>query len=57
MKQPKELLFFRGAIFEINYNKEGKLKSPQSAFLPSKEDPAIWHKIKNIKAPLGLLKI
>ena len=60
MKEPKELLFFGGNIFEIRSNKEWKFINSQRAFLfdlPSQEDISIWHKIKIIKATLGIKSI
>ena len=41
LKEPKKLLFFRGALYDITFNKEGKFSQSQMALLfdlPSGED-------------------
>ena len=60
VKEPKTLLFFRGAIFEMTFNVEGEFSNTQTAILfelPSQEDLSNWRKIKVLKTPLGLREI
>ena len=60
VKEPKKLIFFRGAIFKIVFNKEGNFSHSLGVFLfdlPSQEDLAMWRKIKILKAPLGPINI
>ena len=60
VKEPKKLLFFRGAIFEMTFNVEGVFSNTQTAILfelPSEEDLSNWKKIKVLKTPLGLREI
>ena len=49
VKEPKTILFFRGAIFEMTFNKEGHFSNTQTAILydlPNREDLSNWKKIK-----------
>ena len=60
VKEPKKLLFFRGAIFEATYNKEGKFSNTQKAILfdlPSAETVNNWQPIKVLIHPVGLQEI
>ena len=60
VKEPKELLFFRGAVFEITFNSEGKFSNTQLALLyelPLRQDLADWKRIKVLKAPDGCKSI
>ena len=57
-KEPKHLLFFRGEIYEISFNVEGKLfRNTQMDLIfdiPSEEDLRNGNKIKVLKYPLVL---
>ena len=58
MKGLKKLIFFRGAIFEITFNKEGRNINSQGEFLFDflpQEYLARWLKIKTLKYSLGLI--
>ena len=60
VKEPKTILFFRGAIFEMTFNKEGHFSNTQTAILydlPNREDLSNWKKIKVLKTPVGLKEI
>ena len=55
-KEPKRYLFFKGAAFEIIYNKESKFSNTQKALLydlPTDDDLAILYNITVIKARIG----
>ena len=60
MREPETLLFFRGAIYETTYNKEGKFSNTQKALLydlPSQESITNWQPIKVLISPIGLKNI
>lgn len=60
LREPKKLIFFKGAVFEITFNEEGKFSNTQTALLfdlPSQDDLDNWRKIKVLKAPLGIKDI
>ena len=60
VKEPKQLLFFKGAIYEITFNSVGKFSNTQLALLyelPSNDDIRNWRKIKMLKAPVGCRSI
>ena len=60
MKEPRSLLFFPGAKYEITYNKEGEFSQSQMALLievPSQKDLDLWRKIKVLTAPPGVRDI
>ena len=60
VKEPKDLLFFKGGAYEITFNSEGKFSNTQLALLyelPSREDLAEWKKMKVLKAPAGCKSI
>ena len=58
VKPPKQLLFFRGAVYECTYNhKEGIFNQSQIALLydlPAREDVRNWKPIKVLIAPPAL---
>ena len=57
MKEPVQFLFFRGALYDFTYNKEGKFSQSDTALLfdiPSQTDLNDWKKIKVLLAPPGL---
>lgn len=56
LKEPRELIFFKGAIYEITFNKEGEFAHGQVAILhdlPTIEQLNNWRKIKVLVAPPG----
>ena len=60
VKEPKTLLFFKGAIFECTFNKEGKFSNTQKVLLydlPSQETLNNWQPIKVLLSPVGLQDI
>ena len=60
LREPKKLIFFKGAVYEITFNEEGKFSNTQTALLfdlPSQDDLDNWRKIKVLKAPLGIKDI
>ena len=60
LKEPTQLLFFRGAIYEFTYNKEGKFSQSDTALLydlPTQEDLNDWKKIPVLLSPPGLSSI
>ena len=60
IKRTKKAYFFKGAIYEITFNEEGKFSNTQTALLfdlPSQDDLDNWRKIKVLKAPLGIKDI
>ena len=60
LKEPNNLLFFRGAIYEMTFNEEGNFSNTQLVILfdlPSREDLESWRKIKVLKAPIGTKEI
>ena len=60
LKEPRKLLLFRGAVYDITFNKDGEFSQSQLAILfdlPSEEDLENWRKIKILVAPLGLKEI
>ena len=60
MKEPKRLLFFRGVIFEVTYNKEGKFSNAKRVIifeLPATETVIIWQPMKVLIPPIGLQDI
>ena len=60
VKEPKTLLFFKGAIFECTFNKEGRFSNTQKALLydlPSQATLDNWHPIKVLLPPIGLQDI
>ena len=59
MKEPKNILFLKGAIFECNFNKEGKFSNTQKLLLnlPSQETLNNWKPIKVLLTPVGLQDI
>ena len=60
VKEPMNLLFFRGAVMEMTFNVEGKFSNTQTAILydlPSEDDLSNWKKIKVLKTPIGLKEI
>ena len=60
LKEPRKLLLFRGAIYDITFNKDGEFSQSQLALLydlPSEEDLANWRNIKVLVAPLGVKDI
>ena len=60
LKEPRKLLLFRGAIYDITFNKDGEFSQSQFALLydlPSEEDLANWRNIKVLVAPLGVKDI
>ena len=57
LKEPLEILFFRGAIFECTFNEDEKFSQSQMAVLydiPRQSALDNWHKVKILIAPLGL---
>ena len=57
VKEPTELLFFRGAQCEFTYDKENVFSQSQVAALfelPSRDDVAHEKKIKTLAAPVGM---
>ena len=57
LKEPTQILFFRGAMYECTYNEDGKFSQSQLAILfdlPSQDDLNNWRKIKVLVAPPGL---
>ena len=60
MREPRKTIFFRDAIFEITFDKEGKFSNSQEALifhLPLQEYILGWRKIKILKAPIGIKNI
>ena len=60
VREPKTLLFFKGAIFDITFNVEGQFSNTQIAILfdlPTEEELSNWRKVKLLKTPLGLKEI
>ena len=60
LKEPKKLLFFKGTIYEIIFNKESEYSQLQIALLfdmPSEEDLTNQHKIKILIALNGLKEV
>ena len=60
VKELKELLFFKGAVYEITFNLKGKFSNTQLALLydlPSREDLCGWKNIKVLTAPAGCKSI
>ena len=60
VKEPKTLLFFKGAIFEMTFNVENKFSNTQKGILfdlPNEDDLANWRKIKILKSPIGLKEV
>ena len=60
MKEPRKLLFFRGAIYEITFNRTGHFANTQLVILydlPSAEDVINWKPIKVLKYPIGLTEV
>ena len=60
LREPRRLLFFRGAIYEVTYNVEGQFSNTQLVLLydmPSQDDIQSWSKIKLLKCPLGTKEI
>jgi hypothetical protein len=60
LKEPRRLLFFKGAIFECTYNEEDKFSQSQMALLldlPSASALTNWEKIKILVAPPGLREV
>lgn len=56
LKEPKELLFFKRATYEITYNEQNKFSHGQIAILfdmPTEEQLQNWKKIKVLVAPPG----
>ena len=58
VKEPRHLLFFQGATYEITHNSTvpGEYSNTQLAVLfdlPSRDDLLNWRKIKILKAPVG----
>ena len=59
VKEPRTILFFRGAIFEMTFNMEGKFSNTQTVILndlPSREDLSNWKNIKVLKHQLDSKK-
>ena len=57
LKEPTELIFFRGGQYEFTYNKEDTFSQSQLAILfdlPSVEDVNLYKKIKVFCAPPGI---
>ena len=56
LKEPHDLLFFKGAIYEITFNSDGKFSNIQLAILydlPSADDLSNWRPINVLKCPIG----
>ena len=60
VKEPRQLLFFKGAIYECTFNQENKFSQSQKALLfemPSQDDLNQWKKIKVLLAPPGCKEV
>ena len=60
VKEPRSLLFFRGAVFVCTFNKKGFFSQAQMALLfdlPNQEDLDNWRPINVLLAPPGLKEI
>jgi hypothetical protein len=60
LKEPTNLLFFRGALYEFTYNKEGKFSQSDTALLfdlPSQDYINDWKNIPVLLSPPGLSSI
>lgn len=60
LKEPSVLLFYRGALFEFTYNKDGCFSQSQAAILfdlPNQENLNNWKKVKVLAAPPGVKDI
>ena len=60
VKEPNELLFFRGAKYEFTYNEETKFSQSQLGLLfdlPQQEDLDRFHKVNILVAPPGIKDI
>lgn len=54
LKEPRELLFFRGAVYQCTYNEDEKFNQSQHAFcfdLPSQEDVDMFRPVKVLLFP------
>lgn len=57
VKEPETILFFKGAIYECNYNEDGNFSNAQLCMLydlPNNEDLLNFRKIEVLIAPPGL---
>ena len=60
VKEPRSLLFFKGAIYSCTFNNKGVFSQAQMALLydlPSQSDVENWRPIKLLLAPPGLKSI
>ena len=60
VKEPRSLLFFKGAIYSCTFNNKGVFSQAQMALLynlPSQSDVDNWRPIKLLLAPPGLKSI
>ena len=60
VKEPRSLLFFKGAIYSCTYNKPGVFSQAQMALMynvPSQKDVDNWRPIKLLLAPPGMKSI
>ena len=60
VKEPRELLFFRGAVYQITFNVEGQFSNTQLVMLfdlPTEENLNNWQNIKVLKFPPGVKDI
>ena len=58
VKEPKQLLFFRGAIYEITFNLQGQFSNTQLVLLydlPDQDSLDHWRNIKVLKFPVETL--
>ena len=60
LKEPHELLFFKGAVYELTFNSKGEFSNTQLVILydlPNNDQLSNWKKIKVLKAPVGQKEI
>ena len=60
VKESKKIIFFRGAIFEITFTKEGNFSNSKRAlifYLPLQKYLANWRKIKILTTLIGLINV
>ena len=60
VKEPRSLLFFRGAVFTCTFNKKGQFSQAQMALLydlPTQKDIDNWRPINILLAPPGLKEV
>ena len=60
LKEPHELLFFKGAIYECTYNQEGKFSASQKSLVydvPSEDEIDQWKNVKVLLAPSGCKEV